>query len=174
MKRVMLDTSVYGELIKELEVVDLIVRCIPVHLVMYGSQIIRNELRSTPVSEYEQGRRKRLLVLGVYDILVKKEHHSLAYNKLVETLVKDYFIEYKKQGGALSNAAMENDLIIVATATIYQLDIVVSDDAHSMFSESAVKAYTMVNAAYGLRDPAFEKYHNFKERIRRICRYGMQ
>jgi len=174
MKRIMFDTSVYGELIKELEVVDEIVRCIPNHIVMYGTKIIRNELRETPKGGREHGKGKKLLLLKIYDLMVRKEHHSLECNKLVETLAEDYFKGYKKQGGALSNDAMANDLRIIATATIYQLDIIVSDDEHSMLSNHAVKSYKSINAAYGLKNPAFENYSSFKKRIKRICQYDKQ
>jgi len=45
MKRVILDTSVYGELIKETSIVDVLVKIVPAQYVLYGTNIIRNELR---------------------------------------------------------------------------------------------------------------------------------
>ena len=174
MERTLLDTSIYGELIKELDVVDKLVSCIPQQMVIYGSRVIRNELRETPKAEKEEGKNKRSLLLKTYDLLVRKENHSLPTNKLVESLAADYLGEYKKQRGALSHSEMANDLIIVATATIYHLDIVVSNDKRSLLSSSAAKAYKLVNLAYRLNNPVLMDYQSFKERVTRIFQYGKQ
>ncbi|MEK6887835.1 MAG: hypothetical protein AABX14_02705 [Candidatus Aenigmatarchaeota archaeon] len=43
MKRVILDTSVYGELIKETSIVDVLVKMVPAQYVLYGANIIIRE-----------------------------------------------------------------------------------------------------------------------------------
>ena len=62
---------------------------------------------------------------------------------------------------------MRNDFIIIATATIYQLDVVISDDENTMLSDKAVDAYMNVNKKYGLKDPKFKKYNEFKKELAR-------
>jgi len=64
--------------------------------------------------------------------------------------------------------SMKNDLIIVAIATIYQLDIIISNDKKSMLSNSAINAYEKINKEYGLKDPIFKTYKEFKEEIKRF------
>ncbi len=174
MKKIMLDTSVYGRLIEDLDIVEKIGKLVPGEYVIYGTRTIRDELRDTPRKIRLRERGARMLLLSIYDSFVKKNHHNLQYNKLIDTLARDYFKEYQRQKGSLSNESMQHDLIIIATATIYQLDIVVSDDERSMLSGSAVKAYSIVNAKYGLKNPMFKKYGDFKkEIIRRFSQYGI-
>ena len=48
MNRVLLDTSVYGRLVEDFELVEKIGKLVPNEYVIYGNSIIRNELRDTP------------------------------------------------------------------------------------------------------------------------------
>ena len=165
MKRIILDTSVYGKLIEETRVTEILAKKIPSEFVVYGSEIIRKELRETPKHERFAGRKKRILLLNLYSTFIRKDHHELKQNKLIETLAKDYYTEYRKAGGSISGKKMKNDLLIIAIATIHQLDIIVSDDERTMFSISAVKAYAKVNRAYGLKDPVFKTYRRFASEL---------
>src|SRR3989338_1384593 len=163
MNRVLLDTSVYGRLVSDETTLQSLEREQETHhIIVYGTRAIRQEIRRTPKNITLEGRKLRILLLNIYDTLVQKDNHDLAYNKLVETLSEDYFKEYKKEGGSLSTQEMSNDLIIIAVATIYQLDIVVSDDERSMFSKSARRAYEKVNKEYGMKNPIFKTYSDFK------------
>ena len=171
----MFDTSVYGRFADDLSLTEKLGRFVPTEYVVYGTKIIRDELRETPRKIKVNDASKRILLLKIYDSFVRKDHHDLKENKLVHVLSQDYFKEYKRQKGHLSEDSMRNDLIIIATATIYQLDIVVSDDERSMLSDAAIKAYDSVNKKYGLKNPTFKKYSDFKkEVIRRFSRYGTQ
>ncbi len=172
MRRIMLDTSIYGELIKDKEIMLDIVKLIPNELVVYGNKIIRNELKNTPRNIKEDKRSRRMLLLEIYDLFIMKERHNLKYNKIIEILSEDYFKEYKKQGGALSKLNIKNDFLIIAIATIHNLDIVVSKDEHSMLSEKSIKSYHITNNRYGLRNPNFEKYKDFKKRVMRLCHHA--
>ncbi|MBN1157580.1 hypothetical protein JXA85_08225 [Candidatus Woesearchaeota archaeon] len=135
--------------------------------VVYGTDIIRKELRDTP-KHIKYGKNKvRILLLDTYDFFVRKENPSLKYNKLVAALANDYFKEYKLKDGALSKEAIRNDFSIVATATIYQLDIVVSDDERTMLSYKAISSYYKINKRYGLKNPIFKKYSTFKKELAR-------
>lgn len=171
MKKIIFDTSVYGELIKDKETFLKVSKFIPDELVIYGIKIIRNELKNTPRYIKEGNRSRRMLLLEVYDIFVRKEKHDLKYNKLIETLSEDYFKEYKKQGGSLAKHNIKNDFLIIATATIYNLDVVVSKDEHSMLSEKSIKSYDIVNNKYGLSNPNFERYKDFKRKIMRFYQH---
>ena len=172
MKKIIFDTSVYGELIKDIEIADIIAKHIPKEFVIYGNKIIRDELRDTSKKIKIGNKSKRILLLGLYDSFVRKDHHNLKYNKLIETLAQDYFNEYKKQKGGFSSKSINNDFIIIATATIYQMDIVVSKDKKSMLGDKAIKSYEIINKSYGLKDPKFELYNSFKNKIKRFYQYG--
>lgn len=168
MKRIMFDTSVYGRLVKEEEVLDKVNDKRKTHeFVIYGTPLIRQELRATPKTALYGAKKLRILLLSTYDSFIIKENQNLKFNKLIETLSEDYFLEYRKNRGNLSNEAMRNDFIIIATATIYQLDIVISDDESTMLSDKAIKSYVHVNKIYGMKDPQFKKYSEFKTELSR-------
>lgn len=162
MKRIIFDTSVYGKLSEDPEVTDIILQKLSKEFVIYGTDVIKKELRETPRSIFQSGKRLRNILLSLYQSFIRKNHHYLRFNKLIETLAKDYMAEYRKKGGNLSDRKMKNDLIIVATATIYKLDIVVSDDEKSMLSTAAIAAYKAVNKLYGMQDPVFKPYRIFR------------
>ena len=164
MRRILLDTSIYGKLIEEPEIIEVLNTKIPNKIIIYGNNIIRKELRDTPKYVRYAGKNLRILLLTIYSNLVKD--HELEQNKLVETLAKDYQLEYRKIGGSVSSIKMRNDFLIIAIATIYQLDIVVSDDEKTMFSSISIKAYRSVNKSYGLKDPEFVPYRIFKKNLK--------
>lgn len=164
MKRVLLDSSVYGRLTENPEIIEILIKRIPKEFVIYGNEVIRKELRDTPKYVRHEGKNLRILLLNVYRNLTR--YHELKLNKLIEMLSSDYFKEYAKQGGVRSDKKMKNDLILIATATIYSLDIVVSDDEKTMLSPDAIKAYKTVNHRYGIGNPYFITYERFKEWIK--------
>ena len=166
MKRILLDTSVYGKLIEE----DGVRRLVETRLklneyVVYGSQTIRKELRDTPRGKVVRNSQLRLLLLEVYDSFVRKQNHDLKLNPLVERLSGDYFKEYKKQRGSFSQHEMKNDFMIIATATIYNLDVVVSNDDKTMLSHICINVYKSVNKKYGLTNPILKHYQLFKKEL---------
>lgn len=165
MKRILFDTSVYGRLIYELEILEKIKEKYKEKFVIYGCSTIRKELKETPKHIIHGKKRVQIELLNIYDSFIIKENHNLKYNELVETLARDYFKKYKKNDGALSQDTIKNDLIIVATATIYQLDIIISRDKRSMLSTSAINAYKEVNKIYGLKDPEWREYEDFKKNL---------
>ncbi|MEK6887601.1 MAG: hypothetical protein AABX14_01515 [Candidatus Aenigmatarchaeota archaeon] len=90
MKRVILDTSVYGKLSEDPEVTDIILQKLSKEFVIYGIDIIKNELRETPRHVFHGGKNLRNILLSLYRTFVRKSHHYLRFNKLIETLAKDY------------------------------------------------------------------------------------
>jgi len=166
MERIMFDTSVYGKLVQE----DIVRREFEKKFerkeyIMYGNSVIRTELRSTPKNITFKNKKLQILLLTLYDSFIKKNNHDLKINPLIEKLSKDYFEEYKKQGGNLSNEELKNDLIIIAIATIYQLDIVISSDENTMLSPICITTYKTINRGYGLGDPKFKLYSVFKKEL---------
>ena len=163
MKRIILDTSVYGRLIEDEKIINSVINKIPNVFVIYGSEIIRKEIRDTPKYIRHLGRNLRIMLLNLYTILIRE--HELKHNKIIETLSSEYFKEYAKQGGSFSNKVMKNDFTIIATATIHKLDIVVSDDERSMLSKPAILAFKIMNKKYGLENPEFVTYRKFKSKL---------
>ncbi|MEK6887386.1 MAG: hypothetical protein AABX14_00400 [Candidatus Aenigmatarchaeota archaeon] len=167
MKRVILDTSVYGELIKETDVVDKLVSIVPSNYVLYGTKIIRDELRDLSKDARFEGRGKRNLLLSLYDTLIKMDHHNLDVSSLIEIIASEFYKKYRANGGSRSLRDMINDFRIVACASFYGLDIVVSHDEKSMLAKESVKAYNVVCEEFNLTIPNFMPYRKFKEMISR-------
>ena len=159
MKRVLLDTNIYGELIFDEQFV-LLKEKIPSLFVVHGFQIVRQELRAVPSRIKTNGVNVRLGVLHIYDELTKK---SYAITSDVKRLSELYHQSYRLFGGSLSYDAVKNDFMIVACASIHGIDIVVSEDAKTMLVESAKKAYSATNNIEKLRIPTFIGYLEFKK-----------
>lgn len=162
MKRAILDTNVYGIIVDRREGRLIREKLIKKRAaVIYGSRIIRKELRETPrnLRDKVEGRKLRILLLGLYDDLVK---HSVEVIGATKRLADEYFEEYKKLGGALGREALNNDFNIVACAAFYNLDIV-SEDEKTMRSELALRAYSTVNRKNMLRTPEFIGYKDFRK-----------
>lgn len=166
MLRVLLDTSVYGELILDLETLKKVSNKVSKHeLVIYGNKIIRGELRDTPKKIRLGKKKKRILLLNLYDDLIKRTKHEIPIGKVTEVLAKEYFLRYKKLGGNLGAKELKNDFMIVASASLKELDIVVSHDTKSMLSDISKRAYNLINKENGLRDPSFIDYKEYKRKL---------
>ncbi|PIN84859.1 MAG: hypothetical protein COV47_05165 [Candidatus Diapherotrites archaeon CG11_big_fil_rev_8_21_14_0_20_37_9] len=156
--RVLFDTNIYG-LILELDKQELAEKVINSDKVtVYGLDVIRKELREIPKNLKHEKKSFRGKILVIYDAMVKK--HGLKTTRLVEALTEEYLREYK---GGISKKKLENDFLIVAFASLRSLDIIVSEDNHSMISSNAMKAYEKVNSANGLRKPVFHSLKEFEK-----------
>src|SRR3989338_1011213 len=165
MKRIILDTSVYGELINETEVADTLRKLVPSAYVIKKTKIIRDELRDISKEAQMEGKSKRNMILQLYDSFVKKDHHDLDATTLIEIIASEFYRQYRKNGGSKSLKEMITDLRIVSIASFYSLDIVVSNDQKSMLSEPAITAYGNVCREFSLSIPEFIIYRNFKEMV---------
>ena len=165
MKRILFDTSVYGELLLEPEIAKKIAKLIPKEIIVYGTKIIRRELREISKKAKIKGRSKRILLLQTYDSFVKRNHHDLKITELVELIARSYYKEFKKFGGTISRGKIMDDFRIVGCASLHGMDIVVSHDERSMLSPISIRAYKKVNDDYQLRTPDFLTYENFKRRF---------
>ncbi len=156
----------YGKLVKDVAFTSILLeKKKEQEFIFYGNSIIRGELRATPKNILEVDRSLRPYLLQTYDSFITKDNHNLPVTLLVEKLGEWYYQEYKKRGGNVGFESMQSDLIIVATASIYQLDIVISNDQRTLLSEAALKAYKYVNEINRFKNPEFIEYSVFREKV---------
>ncbi len=144
--RAILDTNIYEALYRK----DLwrVSSLIESHrLIVYGCKIVRDELRDIPKSLMVDGRNYRNLLLSVYDTVAKR---TLPVENLSEALAEEYWLAYE---GGVPKRKMVPDFLIVAIATIHNVDIVVSEDERTLKSGPARRAYEQVNQKKKLKTP---------------------
>lgn len=147
--RAILDTNVYGWIIAYDK--SLIQRLIESKTTrIYGFEIIRKELRATPTTSKTENINTRIALLQLYDELVK--NHDYNSNDIIEQLANSYSRVYT---GGIAKEKLWKDFLIVACASIHQLDIIVTGDNHSMRSTPSIKAYEKVNREKELSLPKF-------------------
>ncbi len=151
--RIILDTSVYDYFLENEEVY-LLLKDNP-KFVIYGNKIVRDELRAIPKSAKHKEKNLRNLLLNIFDKLVKS--HLLELTDLTNSLAWDYFKEYT---GNISSSKIFSDFLIIANASLNNLDIVVSEDRKTMLSKISIDAYKKVNKRNGLSTP---KFYSIKE-----------
>ncbi|MBU0628850.1 MAG: hypothetical protein KKC75_06685 [Nanoarchaeota archaeon] len=160
MKRIILDTNIYGELVIDIDVEKIINNIGVEDNVIYGMKIIRKELRDTPKDKIYGAKKMRIIVLSAYDQIIRD--HELSTTNQTKNLAEEYFLTYQNLGGSKGRGEMENDLLIVAAAALNNLDIVISDDCPSICSDKALQSYKIINALKRLRTPNFVRYLEFK------------
>ncbi len=165
MKRVLLDTNIYGNMLIDSDIDKIKEGVGTSYLVIYGLRVIRNELRATPRKIKVKGSNLRIDLLGLYDELVKG--HSLETHSDTEVLARHYYRLYQELGGHHGLNEVLADFLIVAEASVHSLDIVVSEDEATMKHPLALKAYTLVNSIKNLRNPDFLSYAEFKTALLR-------
>ena len=168
MKRVLLDTNVYGKLILDKAVAKDLLDLIPASLLIYGSEVVRAELRDVSKKEKVEDKSKRMLLLNLYDTLTQEEDRTYRTTPFIEILALQYFDEYSKLEGKNGYEELRKDFVIIATASIHGLDVVVSNDTKTMLSDEAKKAYENVNDKNQLRTPQLLGYEELKGLLRRL------
>jgi len=163
MKRLLLDTNIYGEMVVDKNL-SLILKCYKEkkNLIIYGFSVVRKELRDTPKTKLFFGKNLRVALLSLYDQCVKEHSLDIDENRLY-LIAKEYYQKYRTLGGAKSFDILEKDYLVVACASHKDMDIVVSNDDSSMLSELSLKAYAIVNQSLKLRTPDFLDYDHFKD-----------
>ena len=160
MKRVLLDTNIYGRIVEKQQEEETTLRIESRQdVIIYGLDVIRKELRATSQRVHIGRQKLRLVLLGIYDRLTQR--HILYTTTLVEKLARDYFAVYRQLGGKTTQKEIWNDFLIVACASVHELDIVVSDDKDTMLSKEALTAYAIVNKLKEYRVPNFIGYETF-------------
>ena len=165
MLRVIFDTNVYGLLIKEKEIAILKEKIEKdKDFVIYGFQPIRKELRDTPKNERLGRLKKRNILLGLYDELTKGRY--LKDSIQINRLALKFYNAYREFGGirGWKETNIDVDFTIVACASFYRLDIVISDDQKTLLDKSALKAYKHICIKEGVWHPNFWKYSDLKIR----------
>lgn len=160
MKRVLLDTNIYGRIVDKKEedkIKELTER--RKDTIIYGFDVVRKELRATSKKVRFGKKLVRIALLTLYDSLV--EGHIYSTTSVVKQLAEDYYEAYRALGGKQAKSEMMNDFLIVACASLHEMDIVVSDDNNTMLSGQAIKAYHVVNALRKYRIPLFIDYESF-------------
>ena len=151
MKRVILDTNIYG-LIAVDEEREKIRDSAASSYIVYGSTVIRKELRKTKKG-FVDGINLRNVLLSLYHEITKSR--ELGINGKEAKISESYFSAYRQFGGIVSRSKMLNDFLIVASASLHNLDIVVSEDNATMLNEIALKSYSVVNSTLKLKTPRF-------------------
>ena len=119
---------------------------------------------TTPKKIKVSGRNLRIDLLSLYDILT--HNRILPVSNETENLADSYYGTYRKLGGAKGKKELWNDFLLVASASLKNMDIVVSEDEATMQAEYSIQAYTSVNSVRKLVSPQFINYEKFKELLR--------
>ena len=166
MKRVLFDTSVYGELLLDLPSLAKTEGLLGKKIIVYGNKVIRNELRDIS-SKSKLGKfSKRILLLSLYDKITGD--HEIKIGDIIRLLAGKYFEEYRKLGGKYSYDEIGKDFVIISSASIKELDIIVSHDTITMLSKQAIQSYKRVNSENGLKNPNFIPYEEYKKKLELI------
>lgn len=161
MKRLLLDTNIYGLLMadKEFHLLHSKIESNKNSLKIYGLDLVRNELKGAPRKKIK-GVNIQASLLRAYSSFISKEY---LFENRFEDIAEKYYAHYKVLGGSLSKNLLINDFVIVACASVKDIDIVASEDNATMLSELALKAYKMVNEREGIPFPKFIGYGGFKK-----------
>ncbi|MBI2550030.1 hypothetical protein HYV83_02515 [Candidatus Woesearchaeota archaeon] len=161
MRRVLLDTNVYGEIAIDPAVARIRERFVGSQkFVFYGNEIIRKELRDTPKAKRFGDSNLRIILLSLYDDVTKD--HILEVNSEVMELAENFYEAYKEVGGLKPKSEIISDFLIVSAAAVHNLDVVVSSDEKTMLTENALKAYRLITAVKKKKMPDMILYDKFR------------
>jgi len=163
MKRLLLDTNIYGFIVidNKREKIHQTIHS-NTNIDLYGFEVVRKELRAT--KRVIVNMNLRMDLLRVYDDLVKKTYEI---TDSMKKLADEYYLSYNKFGGTHPRSKLINDFLIIACASLKDLDIVVSNDVRTMLNEIAINAYKKVNEVKGINLPHFINYEEFKNVIKK-------
>lgn len=165
--RVIFDTNIYGHLLAE-EQIHIIRKKIlnDPDFIVYGFSPVRKELRDTPKKEQLGKLGKRNLLLFLYDEITHGKH--LKDSVKIRQLAVKFYQAYRKFEGIKNwrKSNIDVDFTIVACASHYHLDVVVSNDSKTMLSKPAQKAYKKVAIKEGIWRPNFWTYTDLKTKYK--------
>ena len=165
MLRVIFDTNIYGKLVEESHFEDIATKIKDDQdFKVYGFQLIRKELRDTPKASKLGKLSRRNLLLGLYDNLTSGRYFKDSIQ--IHKLANKFYNAYRQFGGIQNweDANIDVDFTIVACASFYKLDIVVSDDQKTLLGKPALKAYKHICIKEGCWHPNFWKYKDLRVR----------
>ena len=163
MLRVIFDSNIYGLLVLEAKINEIREKILKdPNFVVYGFRPIGKELRDTPKGEKLGKINKRNLLLDLYDKLTKGRY--LGESIKINELALKFYNSYRTFGGIKSwrETNIDIDFTIVACASYYKLDLVVSDDSSTLLSKPAMKAYRHITIKEGMWQPNFWKYSDLR------------
>ncbi|MAG47541.1 hypothetical protein CL617_02970 [archaeon] len=163
MLKIIFDTNIYGKLIEENKINSIREKILEdKEFIVYGFKPIKKELRDAPKNEKLGRLSKRNLLLALYNELTKGRY--LKDSIEVNNLALKFYNSYRKFGGIRnwSKTNIDVDFTLVACASFYRLDIVISDDSKTLLSKSARKAYKHICVKDGFWQPNFWKYSDLK------------
>jgi len=168
MRRLLLDTNIYGLLIADEQLFRLKEEYNKkrAEYPVYALSLIRKELRATSKDKTLLNHNLRIALLSLYDEFVGSHQLIINENELMP-IAKQYFQMYQELGGGFGREELWNDFMIVAGAAKKDLDIVVSHDKATMLSELSLKTYEMVNKSLNLKNPEFYDYLDFRDLLLR-------
>ena len=164
MKRLLLDTNIYGLLFTDADFHNLhtLLGSKKEELMIYGYDVIRKELKNAPSKIIEKVNVRASLLRAYFSFTSKEYVLEETYLEIAE----DYYQQYLIAGGSLSKEKLWNDFLIVACASVKEINIVVSEDNATLASEIAKIAYKSVNFKRKIRIPDFIGYEKFKSLLR--------
>lgn len=170
MKRIMPDTNVYELILKNIEMEDLRIALEKRRVIFYGVDIIRKELRSISKERKETVKNKlvklRTTLISIYDLIV--QNHQYTADSKTNNLADNYFVAYSVLGGRIPKDRIISDFKIVASASIHNIDILVSEDNKTMLLPESIRAYSSVNSIHNFRNPKFIGFEEFRKLIRGV------
>src|SRR3989338_2947045 len=116
MKRLLLDTNIYGELVFDGEYISLKDK-MPQRCVIHGFYVVRKELRDVPSKIKVYDHNLRISLLHIYDEITAK---SYSLTTVMSELAHQYYITYRALGGSKAEDQLFNDFAVVACASIHQ------------------------------------------------------
>jgi predicted nucleic acid-binding protein len=160
LRRILFDTNVYTTILDAKKTERFVNPALRGKTVFYGFSVIRQELRAIPKNIMLSHQNYRSVSLEYYDLLVRNHHLDLTAT--IESLARSYQKEYS---GGISTRKLWHDFLIVACAAINNLNIVVTEDRHSLSSPLAKRAYHQVNSRNGYQTPQFYSLQDFEETL---------
>lgn len=165
MLRVIFDTNIYGKIVDEKDFESIATKIkTDDDFKVYGFDLIRKELRDTPKTEKLGKLSKRNLLLNLYDGITSGRY--LKDSLQIHKIAMKFYNSYREFGGIRNwdKTKINIDFTIVACATFYKLDVVVSDDSKTMLSKPALKAFKHICVKEGFWHPNFWKYSDLRTR----------
>lgn len=167
MKRWMLDTGVYSLLLSEREK-ELVEKLVNMEergeARVYGFEIIKKELKSAPRTTTHYSKNLMADLLRLYGSLAVKEY---VFEQRMMDLAVEYYRHYRTLGGGISSDNLMHDFLIVACASLKEIDLVVSADKRTMLNEYSRRSYELANSGNGMRTPRLVTYEAFKKEVKR-------
>ncbi len=170
--KIILDTNVYGEILVEENREELVKKIKEdKSSVIYGVDIIEEELSETPSEIKYKGKELKKLLIDLFETISKE---IINITPLAKYLAEDYFRRYKKLSKTkkyninkekYSEKNLKIDFEILAIASLNSIDIVVSSDIRTMLSQISKDICKYINNQNKLRTPRLLDYKSFKENL---------